>query len=256
MSRRSDDGDWKANVIPGHRATPRSIKVLLGVTAFVIQTALGLILTENLSLFLNRLTLTVAGATALVVPLLLWIAMDLGRGIERQRLRERDDRRERSDEERPLTPRQQLAVERIVSRRLQQAKSRSDRLDGRSTDADRPDPGKHEQAEERPTERRRVRRFQTTEEELREIVAGSLDTPADSRQARQIADEIWSRLGETGSRTDGSRADSGPPGEPDEEADPTDPAPTRRSEQGGKSKEGGSRTWDRETDEREPEFRE
>jgi hypothetical protein len=78
VSRRSDDGDWKANVIPGHRATPRSIKVLLGVTAFVIQTALGLILTENLSLFLNRLTLTVAGATALVVPLLLWIAMDLG----------------------------------------------------------------------------------------------------------------------------------------------------------------------------------
>lgn len=117
MDRGDDGDDWKARFIPGHRATPLSIKMLLGFTVFVVQTAIGLVATENLSFFLNRPTLTTVGVTRLVVPLLLWMAMDLGRGIERERLNEQKDAQHPG---RSLTDRQRTEVENICLRLLQE----------------------------------------------------------------------------------------------------------------------------------------
>ena len=81
----------------------------------------------------------------------------------------------------------------------------------------------------------RVEQSQITEDAIREIVANSLDSTADSQEVRQIANEIESGILDT-------------------ETDDSEFTSTAEAEQGNKRQEDGSRTQGRETDDREPEF--
>ena len=292
MSRR-DDGpdDWRARIIPGHQEAPRSVKALLGMTAFVAQTTIGLVLTENASFFLNRPTLTIVGVAALVISILFWVAIDIGEGIEREREeRRRGQRREDiqreleirerllgdegnvedipSDRDGPLTLGQRLKVENIVMRHIQRRESENDTSDviiadiNDLDDLDVTDPELQEQVEENQAELTRVKESVITEERIREIVAESLDGVADSQEITQVSDEIKSQIDKLESRTDD--LDSSVEYNQKQlkllykyvkqRVDDFEPAPSEETEQSSKKQEDAPRSQDIETDEREPEF--
>ena len=267
-----DSDDWKTQFIPGYQATPLSVNVLFALTAFAVQTALGVVVTDNLSFFLNRPTLTAIGAAVLLVPLLLWNALAVGRGIERKQWREQKEEKREEDEqeqEGPLTVKQQLEVENIVLRHLRRDRRQGSFLDEAFvailselidsdtdvSDLEITDPEVRERVAEQQGELEQMKQSQITEEDVREIVAESLDGVADSQEVRQIADDIESRINELESRTEDNQKNINMSYKAvKREVAEFEATTAEEAERGKKNQEDAPQSQSQEADDREPEF--
>lgn len=266
-----DSDDWKTQFIPGYQATPLSVNVLFALTAFAVQTALGVVVTDNLSFFLNRPTLTAIGAAVLLVPLLLWNALALGRGIERKRWREqKEEKREEDEQEQEgLTAKQQLEVKDMIFNHLRQDRRHGGSLDEAVvailselidsdtdvSDLEITDPKVRERVAEQQGKLEQMKQSQITEEDVREIVAESLDSVADSQEVRQIADDIESRINELESRTeDNQKTINMFYNAVKREVPDFEPTSAEETERGRKNQEDAPQSQSQEADDREPEF--
>jgi len=100
-----------------------------------------------------------------------------------------------------------------------------------------------------------MKQSQITEEDVREIVAESLDSVADSQEVRQIADDIESRINELESRTeDNQKIINAFYSAVKREVPDFEPTSAEETERGRKNQEDAPQSQSQEADDREPEF--